>query len=68
MINIQDNSGGINPDIIDKIFNPYFSTKLSKNGTGLELYISKMIIEEHMGGELHVKNINGGVLFTLILK
>ena len=66
-ITIEDNAGGIPKDIIEKIFDPYFSTKKAKDGTGLGLYISKTIIEDHCKGDLKVQNSNIGAKFTISL-
>ena len=66
-ISIEDNAGGIDNKVIDNIFNPYFSTKKSKNGTGLGLYICKTIMEKENSGTIEVKNINQGVCFTIVV-
>ncbi|MGD9555242.1 MAG: PAS domain S-box protein [Arcobacteraceae bacterium] len=55
-ITIQDNAGGIEHDIQDKIFDPYFTTKHQSQGTGLGLYISNQIIETHFNGNIYNEN------------
>jgi len=65
-IAISDNGGGIKESDLDKIFEPYFSTKESQ-GTGLGLYMSQMIIMEHMRGKLEVKNRDLGAEFIVSL-
>ncbi|KJU86456.1 multi-sensor signal transduction histidine kinase [Candidatus Magnetobacterium bavaricum] len=60
IITITDNGGGIEADIITKIFDPYFTTKDKSRGTGNGLYMAKVLIEKNMNGKLSVKNINEG--------
>jgi two-component system CheB/CheR fusion protein len=66
-IDISDNAGGIAEDIINKIFEPYFTTKFNSQGTGLGLYMAKTIIEKNMDGILKVENTNSGAKFTIEL-
>lgn len=67
VIEVEDNGGGIPKDLMNKIFEPYFSTKDDKNGTGLGLYMCKTIIEKHTKGFLSVKNSNKGAKFQIKL-
>ncbi|MCI4624728.1 MAG: PAS domain S-box protein [Candidatus Magnetoovum sp. WYHC-5] len=67
VIDMMDNGGGITNEIKDKIFEPYFTTKGEKVGTGLGLYMSKMIVEKHCEGELSFRNTRQGACFTVKL-
>jgi len=66
-ITILDNAGGIEIEPIEKIFEPYVTSKFKAQGTGLGLYISKIFIEQHMGGSLSVQNLSEGALFKIRL-
>ena len=66
-ISICNNGKGISENIVDKIFEPYFSTKDEKNAVGLGLYMSKNIVENNHNGKLSVKNIDDGVCFIIEL-
>ncbi len=54
--NITDNAGGVPENIIDRIFEPYFTTKHKADGTGIGLYMSLELVSKHMNGDLEVKN------------
>jgi signal transduction histidine kinase len=63
-VDVEDNAGGIPPDILPKIFDPYFTTK--EKGTGIGLYMSKMIIETSMNGSIEVREAEHGIQFAVI--
>ncbi len=63
VLRVRDNGGGIQESIQSKLFQPYFTTK--EKGTGIGLYMSKMIIETHMGGDIRVCNVEGGAEFAV---
>jgi signal transduction histidine kinase len=64
-VTIADNAGGIPEEIIDKIFDPYFTTKGPQQGTGVGLFMTKTIIEKNMGGRLTVCNTADGAEFRI---
>jgi signal transduction histidine kinase len=65
-ISVQDNGGGIKKEIENNIFEAYFSTKKEKDGSGLGLYMSKTIVEEHCEGKISIlENENGKVTFSI---
>lgn len=66
LVNIKDNAGGINEKDMKNIFNPYYSTKA--DGSGIGLYMTKVIIEDKMNGKIQVKNTKAGACFTIILE
>ena len=67
LLQICDNAGGIDEKIKDKIFDAYYTTKDKVNGSGLGLYIVKMIIETKMKGSIEVKEIDNGTCFCIEL-
>jgi len=67
IISIENNGGNIEKDILDRIFEPYFTTKFEKQGTGIGLYMTKVIIEKNLKGKIEVINKKNGVEFKITL-
>ena len=75
LIEIKDNAGGVEEDILDKVFEPYFTTKHQYNGSGIGLYMSNQIIKTHLNGDIFMKNCSfkyknieqKGVITTIVL-
>ncbi|WP_457593807.1 ATP-binding protein [Hydrogenimonas sp.] len=67
VIEIEDNAGGIENEIIEKIFDPYFTTKDEGKGTGLGLYMSKMIMQRSMHGQIDAQNTPAGAKFVITI-
>jgi two-component system, sporulation sensor kinase D len=68
IVTFQDNGGGIPKEILNEIFEPYHSTKYEQQGMGLGLYMSKLIIEQNMQGQLIARNARDGAEFEISLR
>ncbi len=66
IIEVRDNAGGIKTEPIEKIFEPYFSTKHATSGTGIGLYMTKIIVEKNNAGKIIVGNYDNGAIFKII--
>lgn len=67
LIAFSDNGGGVPPEHLEKLFDSYFTTKTQSGGTGLGLYIAKIIIEDNMQGSIKASNAKDGVKFLIKL-
>jgi len=65
VVTVADNAGGISEELINKVFDPYFTTKGPLQGTGIGLFMAKSIIEKNMGGRLTVRNTASGAEFRI---
>jgi C4-dicarboxylate-specific signal transduction histidine kinase len=65
VVTISNNGGAISQEVLPRIFDPYFTTKDNMQGTGIGLYMSKIIIEKNMGGSLTAQNVEDGVEFRI---
>ncbi len=65
VVTISDNAGGITKEVLPKVFEPYFTTKEQGKGTGIGLYMAKMIIERNMAGKLTTRNLKDGAEFRI---
>ncbi|NWF67096.1 MAG: hypothetical protein HXX81_06475 [Campylobacterales bacterium] len=65
MVEIIDNGGGATQEVMEKMFEPYFTTKFKSDGTGIGLYMSKMIIEKSFGGKIYAENVDGGLKMVI---
>jgi signal transduction histidine kinase len=61
---VRDNGGGVPPHLLDRVGEPYFTTK--EAGTGLGMYLSRQIVERSLGGRLEVRNVAGGAEVTIL--
>ena len=67
IISVEDNAGGVPPEASEAIFEPYFTTKHASKGTGLGLFMSKLIIEKSFNGTLTFHNTNRGACFAVTI-
>ncbi|AXX88334.1 PAS sensor-containing two-component system histidine kinase [Malaciobacter marinus] len=66
-VTLKNNCGEVEQEILERMFEPYFTTKFEDQGTGIGLYMAKTIIEKNMNGKIEVTNIDKGVKFRIIL-
>lgn len=66
-ITVEDNAGGITEESLPKLFEPYYTTKSETGGTGIGLYMSKMIIESKFMGDIYANHGENGLVFTIDL-
>lgn len=66
-IRIKDNGIGINDETLPKVFDPYYTTKEQGKGTGIGLFMAKMVIEKHNGGKINAYNTASGAMFELVI-
>ncbi len=64
-VRFRDNAGGIAPEIQSRIFDAYFTTKKGQGGSGIGLYIAKLIVERHFGGKIHFESAEGWTEFVI---